>query len=78
MGIHQAQYAEPEFVKRETVLLLFILKAVKDSNSTTQADVDALRALGYSDEDIYEGLALGAWMVAGDIVSNALHVERDF
>lgn len=74
----QADPINANLDEREKALLLFILKAVKDSNSTTQADVDALRALGYNDEDIYEGLALGAWMVAGDIVSNALHVERDF
>ena len=74
----QADPAAANLDEREKALLLFILKAVKDSNSTTPADVDALRAFGYSDEDIYEGLALGAWMVAGDIVSNALHVERDF
>jgi alkylhydroperoxidase family enzyme len=40
--------------------------------------VDALRAVGYSDADIFDGLLLGARMVAADIVSNALHVERDF
>lgn len=74
----QADPANANLDERETALLLFILKAVKDSNTTTQADVDALRAFDYSDEDIYEGLALGAWMVAGDIVSNTLHVERDF
>lgn len=74
----QADPTNANLDEREIALLLFILKAVKDSNSTTRADVDALRAFGYSDEDIYEGLALGAWMVAGDIVSNALHVERDF
>jgi AhpD family alkylhydroperoxidase len=74
----QANAANANLEERETALLLFILKAVKESNNTTQADVDALRAVGYSDADIFDGLLLGARMVAADIVSNALHVERDF
>ncbi len=63
---------------REQTLLLFVLKAVENSHSTTQADVNELRGLDYSDEDILDALAVGARMVAGDIIANALHVERDF
>jgi uncharacterized peroxidase-related enzyme len=74
----QANAANANLEAREIALLLFILKAVKESTNTTQADVDALRAVGYSDADIFDGLLLGARMVAADIVSNALHVERDF
>lgn len=74
----QADSANANLEEREKAMLLFILKAVKDSNSTTQADFDMLRSHGYSDQDIFEGLAIGARMVAGDMVANALHVERDF
>lgn len=74
----KADPAHANLPARETALLLFVLKAVKDSHSTTQADVDAVRAVDYSDEDIFNALAIGARMVAGDIMANALHVERDF
>ena len=74
----QADPANANLPAREIALLLFVLKAVKDSNSSTQADVDGVRAVDYSDEDIFNALALGARMVAGDIMANALHVERDF
>jgi uncharacterized peroxidase-related enzyme len=74
----QADPANANLDEREKAVLLFVLKAVKDSTSTTQADIDALRAVGYSDQDIFDGLALAARMVAADIISNALHVERDF
>ncbi|MEN9501209.1 MAG: hypothetical protein RI964_494 [Pseudomonadota bacterium] len=74
----QADPANANLDEREKALLLFVLKAVKDSTSTTQADVDALRAFGYADNAIFEGLAIGARMVAADLISNALHVERDF
>ena len=74
----QADPTQANLDEREKALLLFVLKAVKNSNSTTQADVDAVRAFGYADNAIFEGLAIGARMVMSDIISNALHVERDF
>jgi uncharacterized peroxidase-related enzyme len=63
---------------KDKAMLLFVLKAVRDSLSTTAADVDALRKLGWSDGDIVDGLSHGASMVAGDIVLNALQVDRDY
>jgi uncharacterized peroxidase-related enzyme len=63
---------------KDKAMLLFVLKAVRDSLSITAADLDALRKLGWSDADIVDGLSHGASMVAGDIVLNAFQVERDY
>jgi uncharacterized peroxidase-related enzyme len=63
---------------KEKAMLLFVLKAVDDAHSIAAPDLDALRALGWSDQEILEGLTHGATMVAGDIVINAMKVERDF
>ena len=62
----------------QKAILLFVLKAVKDSKSITQADIDALHALDYSDKDIFEAAAMGTRMIGGDLLSNIFHVERDF
>ena len=62
---------------KEVAMLKFVLKGVGDSLSITAADLDALRALGWSDRDILDGLYHGANMVTGDILLNAFKVEKD-
>jgi uncharacterized peroxidase-related enzyme len=62
----------------EKLMLLFVLKAVKQSNSVTKADFEALKASGYTENDIFDALNAGARMLSGDIIANALHIERDF
>ncbi len=63
--------------EKEKHLLLFVLKAVADSNSTSEADIQVLRSHGCTDLEIYDALSHGAQQVAGDIMINALKVERD-
>jgi AhpD family alkylhydroperoxidase len=63
--------------EKEKHLLLFVLKAVSDSNSTSEADIQVLRSQDCTDLEIYDALSHGARQVAGDIMLNALKVERD-
>lgn len=63
--------------KNELVLLLFVLKVIADSNSTTQADVDSLRSLGWTDADILEATYHGATQVGVDKIFNAFKIEQE-
>lgn len=63
---------------KDKAMLLFILKATKDSTSVTAADITALKAQGWNDGEILDGLSHGAYMLAGDTILNAFKIERDF
>ncbi len=63
---------------KEKSMLLLVLKATSDSLSVNQADIAALKAQGWSEGEILDGLNHGAYMVAGDIILNAMKVEKDF
>jgi alkylhydroperoxidase family enzyme len=63
--------------EKELALLLFVLKVVKDSNSTTKADVDALRNLGWTDVDILEATYHGTTQVSADKIFNAFKIEQE-
>ncbi|MDA8225669.1 MAG: hypothetical protein M0T86_07090 [Betaproteobacteria bacterium] len=63
---------------KDVAMLLFTLKAARDSNSVTATDIDALRKAGWSDADILDGLNHAANMLAADMLLNALKVENDF
>lgn len=74
----RADPAAANLPEKEKAMLLFVLKGVANPQSITSADIDALRAQGWKDADILDGLNHGATMVAGDILINAFKVERDF
>jgi uncharacterized peroxidase-related enzyme len=63
--------------EKEMAMLLFVLKVVKDSNSTTQADVDALRKLGWTDADILEATYHGTTQISADKIFNAFKIEQE-
>jgi alkylhydroperoxidase family enzyme len=72
-GLDQLQ-ADPTQVpleEKEKALLLFVIKAVKSPESTSQEDMNALRDLGWTDADIYDATFHGARMVAMSIMFNA-------
>ena len=56
----------------EQAMLVFVAKALRAPKSTSRADVDALRAQGWTDSDIFDALAHGANMLASAAVFNAL------
>lgn len=63
---------------KEKGLLEFVLKATKDSKSTSKADIDALHKLGWDDSEIFFATSYAAEMVATDILINAFHVKVDY
>ncbi len=63
---------------KEKALLLFVLDAVVDAHAVSQADLQMLRDLGCSEQDIYDALNHGARQVGLDIMLNAFKVENDF
>ena len=61
----------------EKALLMFVLKVVKNSNSTVQEDIDKLHDLGWTDAEILEGTYHGASTIATDMIFNAFKVDID-
>ncbi len=74
----RADFNDSPLSAKEKTLLGLVLKATRDSNSVTAADLQAAREAGWSDSDILDAVNHGARMVAGDIIINAFKVERDF
>lgn len=63
---------------KEKAMLGFVVTGTADPMAVQATDLDALRALGWSDADILDALNHGAFMSASDILINAFKVERDF
>lgn len=63
---------------KDKAMLLFVVKATTDALAVTQADIAALKTQGWSDGEILDGLAHGAYMLAGDTILNVMKLERDF
>ena len=64
--------------EKEKALLLFTLKAVHDSKSTSKEDIDTLHKLGWNDAEIFFATSYAAEMVATDILINAFQVKIDY
>jgi uncharacterized peroxidase-related enzyme len=69
--------AKAPLEKNELALLLFVLKVVKDSNSIEKEDVEALKALGWTDADILDATYHGTTQVGVDKIFNAFKLESD-
>ena len=63
--------------EKELAMLLFVLKAVQDSNAVNQEDVDKLRNMGWSDTDILEASYHGAMQVGADKIFNAFKIDSE-
>ena len=70
--------ADAPLPDKDKAMLLFVLKATQTPKGVTPADLDALRDLGWSDTDIFDGLNHGARNAAVDILFNAFQIENDF
>jgi uncharacterized peroxidase-related enzyme len=62
---------------RDTALAEWTRKVARDPNSTTQADVDQLRAAGFSDKEIFEATVFVAFRLAFSTVNDALGISPD-
>lgn len=63
--------------KKELTLLEFVLKVLKDSNSTTKEDIQSLYTLGYNDKEIFDAINFATSMQKMHIMLNALQIEND-
>jgi len=63
---------------KQKAMLLFILQSVKNPHANSKADIKSLHALGWSDKDIFDGVKMGAGMVAGSIMIDALKLQADY
>lgn len=76
----QATKENPEnapLSEKEIALILFIMKVIKDSNSTDASDIQKLRDLGWDDKDILEATMAGTMQIASDMIFNAFKIEND-
>jgi len=67
----------PGLSAREEALRRWAGQVVADPNATRSADVDALRAAGLSDKEIFEATAFIAFRVAFSTVNDALGASPD-
>ena len=68
----------PEMIplsEHEKRLMLFVLRAIDDPEKIGKEDIDALHKAGWSDQEIYEALYMGAHHVATDVLFNAFKVS---
>lgn len=56
--------------KKDEAMLGFVQKAMRTPEDVQQEDVDALRALGWSDPDMFDAVSHGAAMVSSGILFN--------
>jgi len=70
--------SEAPLDEKDKAMLLFVLQGTRDPKSIGKDDLDRLRAMGWSDRDIVDGLYHGARNAAVDIIFDAFKVENDF
>jgi uncharacterized protein YciW len=49
--------------EKESAMLAFVVKAVKEPSSVKAQKIEALKAMGWEDRDLVDGLAHGVNMV---------------
>jgi uncharacterized peroxidase-related enzyme len=69
---------EAGLAPRERALARWARQVVQDPNGTTAGDVDALRAAGLSDKEIFEATVFIAFRLAFSTVNDALGVSPDW
>lgn len=72
-----AQRESTALTQRERALTHWIRNVARDPNGTKREDVDALRAAGFDDREIFEATLLAAFRVAFSMVNDALGVAPD-
>ncbi|NCP95289.1 MAG: hypothetical protein GW824_01410 [Deltaproteobacteria bacterium] len=65
------------FAERDKAMVRLALQVVRDGHSLTGGDLDAVRALGWSDQEIIEVIDHATHAVALDMLLNAVQVEAE-
>lgn len=63
--------------EKENAILSFVVKSVKACKKADEAELNALRGMGWEDSDILDALQHGARMSAIDIIFNTFDIEND-
>jgi uncharacterized peroxidase-related enzyme len=71
-------HADATLAARDTALAQWTREVVSDPNATQQADVDRLRAAGFSDKEIFEATVFVAFRLAFSTVNDALGIAPDW
>ncbi len=61
---------------REKALLLFVLKACDNPHAVAAEDLNRLKALGWSEVDVFDAVAHGARMVGTNIIFDAFKIDK--
>jgi len=69
--------ADTLLTARDRALAEWTRKITQDPNSTTQADVDRLRAAGFAEKEIFEATVFVAFRLAFSTVNDALGITPD-
>ncbi|MDX1808562.1 MAG: hypothetical protein R3331_03370 [Sulfurospirillaceae bacterium] len=62
---------------REIALLKIAIKSIRDAHSVNADDLDALRAMNWSDKDILDAVNHATRMLATDIIFNTFKIQQD-
>jgi uncharacterized peroxidase-related enzyme len=65
-------YRKAEIAPRQQAMLAFALKVATDSAALADADYDAVRAHGYSDEDLWDIGAIAAFFALSNRMANLI------
>ncbi len=65
-------YRKAEITPRQKAMLAFALKVATDSAALADADYDAVRAHGYSDEDLWDIGAIAAFFALSNRMANLI------
>jgi len=64
--------------EKDMALLQFVIKVIKDSKSSTKADIEKLNSMGFSDKDIYEAIDYATYKQKLHLMFNILKIEKDY
>ena len=67
--------AQAPLSDKEKALLLFVLKATAEPQGVAAKDLDPLRALGWTDRDIFDAVVHGARAVSTNIIFDVFKIE---
>lgn len=60
---------------KDRAMVVFVMKAIKNPNAVTQADVDGLHGFGWQDGDILDAMAHAANMVSASILMKTFKMD---
>ncbi len=62
---------------KNKALFLTVLKAIRTPAEVNEGDIEELRSLGWTEQDIFDGVAHGAYSIAFDTLISAFKIQPD-